>query len=187
MAHESSVEDRINESTLYLLRTGGPQAATVEAVAGASGVAKTTIYRRYRDRREMLAAALSHVASPLRLEPQTAPSDRMRWIIRHAIGSIEDGVGLGGVAAMLTDVDPEFNALFRRILVEQRGHLTAAIEAGKADGSLRADIDSATLIDAVVGAYIAEHARSEHVEDGWEERLFEFFWPAVRPSQGDGT
>jgi hypothetical protein len=65
--------------------------------------------------------------------------------------------------------------------VEQRGHLEAVIDAGKADGSLRADIDSATLIDAVVGAYIAEHARSGDLADGWENRLFELFWPAVQP------
>jgi len=85
------------------------------------------------------------------------------------------------VAAMLTDDDPEFTALFRQIFVKQRDHLEAVIDAGRADGSLRADIDSATLIDAVVGAYIAEHARSGGLADGWENRLFELFWPAVQP------
>jgi AcrR family transcriptional regulator len=181
MTQQRSVEDRIGDVTLRLLRRGGPRSVTVEAVAAASGVAKTTIYRRYRDRREVLSTALSRVASPTPLDPQAGPSDRLRWFIRHAVDTVEDGVGLGGVAAMLTDDDPEFTALFRQILVKQRGHLEAVIDAGKADGSLRADIDSATLIDAVVGAYIAEHARSGGLADGWENRLFELFWPAVQP------
>lgn len=131
--------------------------------------------------------ALSRLASPAPLDPQTEPPDRLRWLIRHAVETVEDGVGLGGVAAMLTDEDPEFNALFRQILVEQRAHLASAIDASKADGSMRADIHSATLIDAVVGAYIAEHARSGSIANGWEERLFDLFWPAVQPTQPPAT
>jgi AcrR family transcriptional regulator len=107
MTPQRSVEDRIGDVTLRLLRRGGPRSVTVEAVAAASGVAKTTIYRRYRDRREVLSTALSRVASPTPLDPQAGPSDRLRWFIRHAVDTVEDGVGLGGVAAMLTDDDPE--------------------------------------------------------------------------------
>lgn len=55
------------------------------------------------------------------------------------------------------------------------------IDAGKVDGSFRADIDGATLVDAVVGAIIAERARTGRVAAGWEERLFDLFWPIVRP------
>ena len=47
MAERQRVEDGIAESTLYLLRNGGPRAVTVEAVAAHSGIAKTTIYRRH--------------------------------------------------------------------------------------------------------------------------------------------
>ena len=134
MAQQRSVPNRIDESTLRLLRTNGPRSVTVEGVAAASGVAKTTIYRRYRDRRDVLSTALSRLASPAPLDPQTEPPDRLRWLIRHAVETIEDGVGLGGVAAMLTDEDPEFNALFRQILVEQRAHLASAIDASKQTG-----------------------------------------------------
>jgi AcrR family transcriptional regulator len=182
MAERSSVDDRIAESTLHLLRTGGPRSVTVEAVTATSGVAKTTIYRRYKNRRDVLSAALSRLASPAPPDPQAEPADRMRWLIARAVETIEQGVGLGGVAAMLTDDDPEFKALFRQILVEQRRHLASAIDAWKADGSIRADVDSATLIDAIVGAYIAEHARSDTVADDWEERFFTLFWSAVRPT-----
>ena len=71
MAQRRRVEDGIAESTLHLLRTGGPRAVTVEAVAAHSGIAKTTIYRRHPNRRDMLSSALSQVASPAPLEPQT--------------------------------------------------------------------------------------------------------------------
>lgn len=181
VADRRRVEEGIAESTLYLLRTGGPRAVTVEAVAAHSGIAKTTIYRRHPDRRDMLLSALSRVASPIPLDPEAPAPDRLRWLIDHAVETVEDGIGCGGLAAMLTEDDPEFITLFRQILIGQRAKLAAAIEPAKADGSMRSDIDTSTLLDAVVGAYIAERARTGEIARGWRERLFRLFWPAVRP------
>lgn len=181
MTGRRNVDDDITDATLQLLRAKGPRSVTVEAVAARSGIAKTTIYRRYRDRREMLSAALSRVTAPEPLTPATAASERLRWVIKHAVEAVDGGIGFGGFAAMLTEEDPEFTALFRRILVDQRAQLESVIAAGSADGSFRADVDGATLIDAVVGAYIAERARTGTVTDGWQSRLFDLFWPVVRP------
>ncbi|MGV0781963.1 TetR/AcrR family transcriptional regulator [Mycolicibacterium sp. XJ775] len=179
---QGRVEDGIAESTLHLLRSGGPRAVTVEAVAAHSGIAKTTIYRRHPNRRDMLASALSRLASPGPVDPDATAPERLRWLIAQAVGMVEDGIGLGGLAAMLTEDDPEFTAVFRRILVDQRAALAAVVDAAKADGSMRADVDTVTLIDAVVGAYIAESARTGGVQEGWDERLFRLFWPTVRAS-----
>lgn len=180
MEQRQRVEDGIAQSALHLLRTGGPRAVTVEAVAAHSGIAKTTIYRRHPNRREMLSSVLSQLASPAPLGPEATAPDRLRWVVDHAVETVEDGIGLGGLAAMLTDDDPEFSASFRRILVEQRAKLTAVIETGKTEGSMRADLDAEALIDGVVGAYIAERARTGAIADGWQERLFNLFWPAVQ-------
>ena len=180
MAQRRDVDDGITDATLALLRSGGPKSVTVEAVAARSGIAKTTIYRRHRDRRDMLSVALARVTTPEPLAAQTDAPDRLRWLIREAVKTIEVGIGFGGLAAMVTDDDPEFTKLFRRILARQRTELESVIDAGKADGSFRADIDGATLIDAVVGAAIAERARTGRVANGWEARLFDLFWPTVR-------
>ena len=128
----------------------------------------------------MLSSALSAVASPQPPGPRAGAADQLRWLIDHAVETVDSGIGLGGLAAMLTDDDPEFTTVFRRMLVEQRAKLSAVIDSAKANGSMRADINSATLIDAIVGAFIAEHARTGGVADGWRERLFDLFWPAVR-------
>lgn len=180
MAGQQTVEDGIADATLRLLRAGGPRSVTVEAVTTHSGIAKTTIYRRHRDRRDMLSAALSRLASPAPPSVQADTPERLRWLIRHAIAAIDDGIGFGGFAALLTGDDPEFSALFRQILVDQRSKLVSVIDACKADGTMRADIDSETLIDAIVGAHIAERARKGQIEDDWGERLFALFWPTVK-------
>ncbi len=123
MAQRRDVDDSIADATLALLRTKGPRSVTVEAVAARSGIAKTTIYRRYSDRRDMLAAALSRVTTPEPLAVDAQPADRLRWLIHDAVKTIEVGIGFGGLAAMLTDDDPDFTKLFRRILARQRAEL----------------------------------------------------------------
>jgi hypothetical protein len=128
----------------------------------------------------MLSVALSRMTTPEPLATEADAPDRLRWLIRQAVKTIEVGIGFGGVAALLTDDDPDFTKLFRRIITRQRAQLESVIDAGKADKSFRADVDSATLVDAVVGAHIAERARTGRVAAGWEARLFDLFWPIVR-------
>lgn len=181
MAPRPDVDAGIADATLALLRTRGPRAVTVEAVAANSGIAKTTIYRRHRDRRDMLAGALSQVGAPEPLDAGADARDRLRWIITESIKIIDLGIGPGGFAALLTDEDPDFNDLFRRILTDQRAELESVIAAAQADGSFRADVDAASVIDGVVGAHIAERARTGELTPGWETRLFDLFWPVVRP------
>lgn len=180
MAQSRNVDDDISETARDLMRAKGPRSVTVEAVAARSGIAKTTIYRRHRDRRDMLSVALAHVTAPEPLDADADAAERLRWVIAQAVRTVEQGIGFGGFAALLTDDDPEFSTLFRQILGEQRAELEAVINAGASDGSLRADVDAATFIDAVVGAYTAERARTGHVGAGWEKRLFDLFWPVVR-------
>jgi AcrR family transcriptional regulator len=180
MADRRDVDEGIAESTLYLLRTGGPRAVTVEAVTARSGIAKTTIYRRYRHRQDMLVAALSRLISPEPPNLRAGTPTRFHWIIRQAVAAVDDGIGFGGFASLLTEDDPEFSMLFRQILIDQRANLLSVIDSCKDEGTMRTDLDSVALIDAIVGAYIAERARKGRVEDDWEERLFALYWPAVK-------
>ena len=51
-----ALDARILSVTLDLLRTKGPRAVSIEAVAATAGIAKTTIYRRYEGRDDLLRA-----------------------------------------------------------------------------------------------------------------------------------
>ncbi len=95
------------------------------------------------------------------------------------MAAVDGGIGFGGFAALLTDEDPEFNGLFREALADQRATLVAVVEEMKADGSIGPDIDPETLIDAIVGAYIAEQARTGDTSE-WEPRLFALLSATLR-------
>lgn len=179
MTTPPDVGDRIAETALQLLRSSGPRSVTVQAVQAQSGVAKTTIYRRYRDRREMLRAALAQLITTTPAPPRTDATARLHWLIRQAVGAVGDGIGFGGFASLLTEEDPEFSGLFREVLVAQRADLVTVIEEMKSDGDMGPRVNPDMLIDAIVGAYIAERARTGQVQDDWESRLIAMWWPAL--------
>jgi AcrR family transcriptional regulator len=178
MPLSENADARIVAAVLHLLRSRGPGAVTVESVAALSGVAKTTIYRRYADRREMLAAALAPLATPTQVDATLDARQRLHWVIERAVASVEHGIGFGGMAALLTDEDVEFSRSFRSILASYRRQVSEVIDEAKDSGEFRVDLDNDALVDGIVGAYVAEQARLGNV-DNWRQRLFETFWPAV--------
>lgn len=176
----TNFDDRIAEAALHLLRTSGPRSVTIQAVQAQSGIAKTTIYRRYSDRRDVLRAALSRLIAATPAPPRTQATERLRWVVQQAVAAIGEGIGFGGFASLLTEADPEFNTLFRELLVVQRAALVAVIREMQSDSDVRSDLDPDTLIDAIVGAYIAERARTGKPPKDWEARLFAMLWSAVQ-------
>jgi AcrR family transcriptional regulator len=178
----------ITAAVLDLLRTRGPRAVNVEAVAAHAGVAKTTIYRRYRDREEMTAAALISLTNPPPPPDQSAPEPVLQWLIEQSVNAIEGGIGVGGVAALLTDEEPAFTELIRGLLAEHRATLAREIDKAAERADLRDDLDIETLIDCIVGAYLAARARGGTVDPGWAQRLLHSLWPAFTrhpPTSGD--
>ena len=83
------------------------------------------------------------------------------------------------MAALLTEGDPDFTELIRSLLVEHRGALADVVRDASLGYEVREDLDVETLLDCIVGAYLAEHARSGVVEPGWAERVLCTLWPAV--------
>ncbi|HEY5858078.1 MAG TPA: TetR/AcrR family transcriptional regulator [Aldersonia sp.] len=171
-----SRDERITAAALDLLRRKGPRDVTIEAVAAASGVAKTTIYRRYRDRDEMLTAALSSTTTPERPTDTSDLLPILEWVADRSRATIDDGIGVGGIAAVLTDADPAFTALIRSLLAEHRRNL-AEVLAGTP--GLREDLDVDAVLDTIVGAYLAERTRSGAVGPQWSRRILRTVWPML--------
>lgn len=165
-AEGDAVGERIHAAALDLLRARGPRAVTMQAITDATGIAKTTIYRRHPNRRALLAAALEELALRPSVPAGADTAQRVRWAIAQSIEVITHGIGVGGFAALLTDEDPEFSDVFRALL---DGHRVQAIDALGRDGVPAADGD--TLIDMIVGSYVAELARTGAVGDTWAARV----------------
>ena len=80
----SAVDDRICSAALGLLRSRGPAAVSIESVASASGIAKTTIYRRYENSEALLTGAIMSATTAVEIPDGLAAQDALRWVLRHA-------------------------------------------------------------------------------------------------------
>ena len=115
-----AADQAILAAALRLLSERGPARVTVEAVAESSGVAKTTIYRRYRNRRDLLAAALRAVADVPEPDPSLPAVRRLVLLLDQFQWGMEEVIGLRVVATLLLAEDAEFAEAFRGCVLNPR-------------------------------------------------------------------
>jgi AcrR family transcriptional regulator len=179
---EPETDRRIIGAALELLQEKGPAAVNVEAVAARAGIAKTTIYRRYRDREDLVRTVVDRITDQPLPPPDLPPREKLRWVLIHVREAFDGGLGRGGVAALLTDEDPEFTDHLRRSLDAHLSPLKAVIAADSRAGLLRSDLDADILINVIVGSYLGELLRYGQPRERWLERTLDELLPALSRS-----
>lgn len=133
----ADVETAVLAATVDLIRSHGYGGTTLDDVAAAAGVAKTTVYRRWRSKRALVVAALVDALG----EPPVAPA-RGTDGLRATISWLAERVGDPGVHQLLVGLlgeagrDPDLRAdlrvsirdPFRQRVVDQWGVDPAATD-----------------------------------------------------------
>ena len=176
-----STDQRIIQAALELLRAKGPAAVNIDSVAARSGVARTTIYRRYRDRDELLNAIMEQIFEPASPAPDLPVGDKLLWVLDRISDILENRLGPGPTAAVIANSDPDFTAALRAGLAARLSTLADLVNLDIELGRLRANVHPDTLLDLLVGAYLAEVLRFGSARDGWTDRAIELLTPAVTP------
>lgn len=165
----SETDDAIVRSAQELMRERGPGGVNVAAVSAHSGVARTTIYRRYADRQALLEAALQPITDRGAPAELMSVEDKLGWVLARTEEVLDQGIGRGGVAAVLTDQDPEFSAALRGALKAGLQSVREQIETDLAAGALVPGTDPEVLLDLVLGAYLAASLRHRELPEDWWE------------------
>ena len=181
---QSSLDERLRAAVLQLLRTGGPRAVTIDAVTAASGVAKTSIYRRHANRGELLTAVLTEAIGTPDVPVEGDVRDKIRAALEQVWHQMGDVLGPGGLAAMVSGSDPEFTGLFRDALQPSVEVLVGRIRDDVAAGLLRPDLDAEGVVSLMVGAYLGELVRRGEVAPEWLDRSLELLWTLMTPPDG---
>jgi AcrR family transcriptional regulator len=139
-----------------LAEDGGVRALTIEAVAARSGVAKTTIYRRWRDKWELaLDAAMIDMLTTFD-DPVDVGDTRKELItfVNSAIrtmGSRPYGPALQGLVSEVA-TDSQLAHVYREYVVDpRRRQIQAVIERGIERGDLRPDTDPRLVQELLIG------------------------------------
>ncbi len=171
-------------ATQDLIRERGLEAFTVEAVAAASGVAKTTIYRHFSSSGELLLAALSEIAGELpEIDTGDVRHDLVELMSRYVEIAARPDIRQIMVAVMQrASTDEEFDRLRRRHIAERKAPVRLVIQRGIADGLIDPAIDIDTVAALLEGPMLA---RAMHDRSGFRpgevELIIELVLRAVAP------
>jgi AcrR family transcriptional regulator len=149
-------ERAILQATRALLGEVGVRGLTIEGVAARSGVAKTTIYRRWRDKDELaLAAVWNDLASGLQAPRDVGDTRQELLAFLEPLVTILRSPLMGSVIRGLASEiagNRELSYTYREQFIEPRlAQLGQVISRGIQRGDLRADTDVRLTHELLVG------------------------------------
>lgn len=178
---DPGADRRIVEATLKLLAEQGYSRMSIEAVAAEAGVAKTTIYRRFADKVDLVSAALSEYLAEM--APIDADSAREELVIHLQHNRERIDPAIPGSLLAEEDANPELLAAFRERVIHPRFEMIAeSLRRGVERGELRADLDVDSITQMLVGAFFAHYLHRGRPDEEWPERLVAALWPGLEAS-----
>jgi len=174
---DAEADARILRAAIDLLGRDGYVRMSLDAVASEAGVTRPTIYRRYRGKAELAAAALASLAAD---RDETAPKpmgDLRRDLLAltaHFRAGVTRQFGLALVGTVLAEESetPELLTMYReQVVAPRRAMFREVLQAGQARGEIRKDADIDTAIAMLVGALYAHRLAEPELPKNWDQRV----------------
>jgi AcrR family transcriptional regulator len=153
---ERSRQAILDTTRQLLARDGDVGSLTVEAVAARSGVAKTTIYRRWRDKWELALDAVMIDMLPQLDDPVDVGDTRKELLtfvnsVVKMLATPPYGPAMQGLVSRIA-TDADLGRVYREQVVQpRRARLAPVIQRGIARGDLRPDTDVGLVHELLVG------------------------------------
>jgi AcrR family transcriptional regulator len=164
-----------------LLHEVGYARLTMDAVAREAGVARTTLYRRYRDKADLVSAAIDGLRQPAK-RPDSGDARRDLVAILDNVRRNFD-MSLAGTLLMEERHDPRLLDLFReRMVLPRRAIVRERIARGIEAGQIRPDLDVERILDLLLGALFSAVLAEGRPGPAWSEQTIDALWPALSVS-----
>jgi AcrR family transcriptional regulator len=149
-ARAARVIDDVLQATAEALASKGYGALRIDDVAARSGVNKTTIYRRWPTKADLVAATLTHLRPAS--EPLNTGSlrDDLLAMLRETLVMCSSPIGRGITRMLQTErADPEVERMTRGLRDSFRALREQAVQAAIARGELPAGTSARLIVDMV--------------------------------------
>ena len=162
-----------------LLVEGGAAAVTVEAVVKRSGVARSTIYRHWPRRIDLVADTFRALIPPLPPAPPVGDlRERLRRVLQGLAAQMNDEKYAALVPAVLDSAtrDPELAEFREAFARSQRAPLDTVVREAVSTGELPAGVDGDGAISALVGPlFFRRVILGQGVDADFVDRLIDAF------------
>lgn len=173
----------IEAAALRQLSVLGYARMTVESVAEEAGVARATLYRRYRDKADLVTSAIAAAAA--RSSGRRGASDPVEAVVRF-LEEFDARIAedcLEVVGCLLAErQEPNAMAEHRaRVIDPTRGAARTLLERAQDAGALRRDADAGIVLEMLLGAVFARRIAGVPAEPGWARRAVETLLVGAAP------
>ncbi|MFJ5700055.1 TetR/AcrR family transcriptional regulator [Arthrobacter sp. NPDC093139] len=155
-SRESEVRLQVLEAASGLVDRLSYDEVTIDAIARASGVSKSTLYRHWPSRQILVLQAFTYKTNLLTHVEDTGDVRRdLHSYLVALTRCLDDGETASTVANLLAEAirNEEFSRLYRRTLLrERRQGFLAILQQGQRRGQIRKDADLEVVVDAMYGA-----------------------------------
>lgn len=144
----------ILQATLDLLAEVGFERMSIEAIAIRAGVGKTTIYRRYDSKEELVADAIESFRQEVVIPDTGNFQSDIDALINNAAQITLSPLGRQTVAMIISSAasNHQFAQLYwNKYLQPRRQAFAVVIERAKVRNEIQADLDPALVFDAMSG------------------------------------
>ncbi|WGV28926.1 TetR/AcrR family transcriptional regulator [Halotia branconii CENA392] len=148
-------DQAILQATLDLLAEVGYQSMSIEAIAARAKVGKTTIYRRYTSKEEIVADAIESLREDLSTPDTGSFWGDMDILIENAGKKINSPLGRQTLALIISTAssNPQFAEVYwKRYTQVRREAFAKVLERAKFRGEIHKDADIDLIIDLVSGS-----------------------------------
>jgi len=179
---DPAVDDAIHAAAATLLAERGFARMSVEGVAAAAGVGKPAVYRRFRDKTELVTAIIGAHLAPLEV-PDLGDTRAELWRAVEIGFPAEAEPYLALIGGLMAEHErhPELIAAFRdRVLLPRRAAVKALIERGQERGDVRGDMEAEAALDLLAGPLLARAFAGADTGPAWRREAFGTWWNLIK-------
>jgi AcrR family transcriptional regulator len=153
----------------------------MESVAHEAGVARATIYRRHRDKADLITAAIAANSSAHLAD---GPTDHPRADLVAYLDAFDQRFAEGCLGVLGTLIgareDPRALELHRQRVVGPRvAYVRSLLERAQFLGQLRQDADLDLALQMLVGSVFSRRVAGTPATPGWAERAVDTIWTGM--------
>jgi AcrR family transcriptional regulator len=172
---DSRADQAILDAALQSFIDEGYEGMSVENVAARAGVGKTTIYRRWPSKKELIIAAVDGLFEHLHVPDTGDVRADLLFVVEQAhrfLTETKAGEVLPRMVGEVASGTPLGRAYFDKVMRPRLQAIVGALEAAKARGELRADLDDHLALASVIGSMMfLRLTRTLPESKGFAERL----------------
>lgn len=161
------------QTTLEVLGRNGYSGLRVEEVAARAGVNKTTVYRRWPTRNDLVVAALTQLVAPPHAADTGRLEDDLVAMFMTATTLRATPAGRGVIRALISERgDPEVDRVCGAVRESHRMPARVLLEQARRRGELPRRADLELLLDVLTGAvYSRLRECPEPLDAAWVRRV----------------